>query len=69
MNKIEKFLEQLKLDLNYSDKTIKSYQQDIESFKKYLNSKGMDIEQANQQLIRMYLSEQMKEGKTKVNNG
>ena len=66
MDKIEKFLEHLKLDLNYSDKTIKSYQQDIESFKKYLNSKGTDIEQANQQLIRMYLSEQMKEGKTKV---
>ena len=66
MDKIEKFLEHLKLDLNYSDKTIKSYQQDIENFKKYLNSKGTDIEQANQQLIRMYLSEQMKEGKTKV---
>lgn len=66
MDKIEKFLEYLKLDLNYSDKTIKSYQQDIESFKKYLNSKGTDIEQANQQLIRMYLSEQMKEGRTKV---
>ena len=66
MDKIEKFLEHLKLDLNYSDKTIKSYQQDIESFKKYLNSKGTDTEQANQQLIRMYLSEQMKEGKTKV---
>lgn len=66
MDKIEKFLEHLKLDLNYSDKTIKSYQQDIESFKKYLNSKGTDIKQANQQLIRMYLSEQMKEGKTKV---
>lgn len=66
MDKIEKFLEHLKLDLNYSDQTIKSYQQDIESFKCYLNSKGTDIEDANPQLIRMYLSEQMKEGKTKV---
>ena len=66
MDKIDKFLEHLKLDLNYSDKTIKSYQQDIESFKNYLNSKGTDIEQANPQLIRMYLSNQMAEGKTKV---
>lgn len=66
MDKIVKFLEHLKLDLNYSDQTIKSYQQDIESFKCYLNSKGTDIEDANPQLIRMYLSEQMKEGKTKV---
>jgi integrase/recombinase XerC len=66
MDKIEKFLEHLRLDLNYSDKTIKSYQQDIESFKKYLNSKGADFETANPQLIRMYLSNEMEEGKTKV---
>ena len=66
MDKIEKFLEHLKLDLNYSEQTIKSYQQDIESFKNYLNSKGTDIEQANPQLIRMYLSKEMKDGKTKV---
>ena len=66
MDKIEKFLEHLKLDLNYSEQTIKSYQQDIESFKNYLNSKGTDIEEANPQLIRMYLSKEMKDGKTKV---
>ena len=66
MDKIEKFLEHLKFDLNYSEQTIKSYQQDIESFKNYLNSKGTDIEQANPQLIRMYLSKEMKDGKTKV---
>ena len=66
MDKIEKFLEHLRLDLNYSDKTIKSYQQDIESFRSYLNSVGTDIVDANPQLIRMYLSKQMEEGKTKV---
>ncbi len=66
MDKVEKFLEHLRLDLNYSDKTIKSYQQDIESFQKYLNSKGTDIEQANPQIIRMYLSKEMEDGKTKV---
>ena len=66
MDKIEKFLEYLKLELNYSEKTIKSYQQDIESFDKYLSSKGESVESANPQIIRMYLSKEMEDGKTKV---
>ena len=66
MDKIEKFLEYLKLELNYSEKTIKSYQQDIESFDNYLSSKGESIESANPQIIRMYLSKEMEDGKTKV---
>ena len=60
------FLEHLRLDLNYSEQTIKSYQQDIESFGKYLNSKGEDFEGANPQLIRMFLSNEIAQGKTKV---
>ena len=60
------FLEHLRLDLNYSEQTIKSYQQDIESFGKYLNSKGEDFEGANAQLIRMFLSNEIAQGKTKV---
>ena len=66
MNEINKFVEHLKLDLNYSDKTIKSYVQDIESFEKYLSSVGHSFSDANPQLIRMYLSKQMEEGKTNV---
>lgn len=66
MDKIEKFLEYLKLELNYSEKTIKSYQQDIESFDNYLSSKGENIESTNPQIIRMYLSKEMEDGKTKV---
>ena len=66
MDKIEKFLEYLKLELNYSEKTIKSYQQDIESFDNYLSSKGESVESANPQIIRMYLSKEMEDGKTKV---
>ena len=60
------FLEHLRLDLNYSEQTIKSYQQDIESFGKYLNSKGEDFGGANAQLIRMFLSNEIAQGKTKV---
>ena len=66
MDKIEQFLEHLKLDLNYSEKTIKSYEQDIVSFNEYLSSVGLSFEGASPQIIREYLSKQMKEGKTKV---
>lgn len=66
MIEIKKFLEHLKLDLNYSDKTINSYQNDIESFKFYLNGVGQDFKDANPQLIRMYLSKELEEGKSKV---
>ena len=66
MDNIELFLEHIKLDLNYSDKTIKSYEQDIKSFQLYLNSVGHDFKDANQQLIRNYLSKELMDGKTKV---
>ena len=66
MTNTERFLEHLKLDLNYSEKTIDSYHQDIDSFQGYLQSVGHDLLAANPQLIRMYLSQQMAEGKTKV---
>jgi len=66
MNKIDSFSEHLKYDLNYSDKTIKSYRHDISSFEIYLKSVGESFETANVQLIRNYLSNEMLEGKTKV---
>ena len=66
MTEIEKFLEHLKLDLNYSKRTIKSYQNDIESFRIYLNGVGHDFKDANPQLIRMYLSKELEGGKSKV---
>ena len=66
MSDIEKFLEYLRIELNYSDKTIKSYEQDIASFKQYLNSVGLSFVDANPQLIREYLSRQIEQGNTKV---
>ena len=66
MDNVEQFLEHIKLDLNYSEKTIKSYEQDIRSFQHYLNSVGHDLPDANQQLIRNYLSQELMDGKTKV---
>lgn len=66
MTEINAFLEHLKFDLNYSEKTIKSYQQDVESFSKYLGSKGVGFVDANPQIIRMFLSNELEQGKTKV---
>lgn len=66
MTEITAFLDHLKFDLNYSDKTIKSYEQDVESFSKYLGSKGVGFTDANPQIIRMYLSSEMEQDKTKV---
>ena len=66
MSEIQRFIEHLRLDLNYSEQTIKSYRQDIESFEEYLSSVGHGFSDANPQLIRMYLSKQMEEGKTNV---
>ena len=66
MDNIASFLEHLKLDLNYSEKTIQSYEFDIKNFQSYLSSVGHGLEDANPQLIRNYLSEELTDGKTKV---
>ena len=66
MQQIDAFLQHLKLDLNYSDKTIESYHQDIISFYKFLEKYGLDYKGVNPQLIRMYLSDELSNGKTKV---
>ena len=66
MDKVEEFLDHLKLDLNYSERTIKSYEQDVQSFHSYLSTLGLDFEGANPQVIRMYLSKELEGGITKV---
>ena len=66
MNKVEEFLQYLKLDLNYSERTIKSYEQDVQIFKNYLSSVGLDFEGANPQVIRMFLSNELEQGNSKV---
>lgn len=66
MNEIDRFLDHLRLDLNYSLKTIISYEQDIKSFADYLSTIGETFKSANPQIIRTYLSTQMEDGKTKV---
>ena len=66
MNDISSFLDYIRLELSYSDKTINSYKQDLESFETYLSTVGETFESVNPQIIRTYLSKQLAEGKTKV---
>ncbi len=66
MTEISEFLQHLKFELNYSDLTIKAYEQDIVSFSTFLGSVGHGFIDANPQLIRIYLSKQLEEGKSKI---
>ena len=66
MDRISAFIDHIKLDLNYSQKTIKSYEQDILSFRNFILSYGVDFEGASPQLIRNYISNQLEKGNTKV---
>ena len=66
MNKKEEFFQHLKLDLNYSDQTIKSYRQDIDSFFKFLGSEDFDLRILDVGVIRNYLSSQLEDGKSRT---
>ncbi len=66
MNEINNFLDHIKLDLNYSDETIKSYGHDIVSFEKYLETVGETLITVTPEIIRGYLSKEISEGKTNV---
>lgn len=66
MNEINNFLDYIKLDLNYSDETIKSYGHDIVSFEKYLETVGESLTTVTPEIIRGYLSKEISEGKTNV---
>lgn len=66
MEEIDEFLEYLKLNLHYSDQTIKSYKQDIEGFYQFIFSQGVDINEIDTQIIRNYFSTELERGITKV---
>ena len=66
MTEINGFIEYLKVDLNYSEKTVESYRNDVETFSKYLGTKGVSFVDVNPQIIRMFLSKELEQGKTKV---
>lgn len=59
IKEIDEFLEYLKYVLNYSEKTVSSYQIDIVSFYKFIFNQGIDIDDVDGAIIRNYLSTQL----------
>lgn len=65
IKEIDEFKDYLKYTLNYSDKTIASYEQDIESFYLFIFAEGIDIDDVDMPIIRNYLSTQLANGISK----
>lgn len=64
-DEIKDFLEHLKYDHGYSDKTLDSYGRDIEQFYRINFKHGVDIPDVDAGTIRNYLSELMMDGVSK----
>ena len=66
MNKPQKeFLDHLKLNRNYSDKTIESYSRDIDKFFVFLNEEGILMDQVDLAVIRNFLTKELESGVSK----
>jgi integrase/recombinase XerC len=52
---IDNFLEYLKVELNYSENTIKSYNLELVKYQDYLKNKGIDYLKINKDEVRSYL--------------
>lgn len=61
----KEFLNHLKTERNYSDKTIDAYRRDIELFFRFLNENDIPFDKVDLPVIRNFLSSELNEGKTK----
>lgn len=62
---IQEFIDYIKYELNYSDKTCIAYQKDIESFYEFIFSQGIDVDDVDLPVIRNYLSTELARGVSK----
>ena len=66
MNKVtHDYLQYLKLNKNYSDKTIDSYKYDIEKFFNFLLNEGVLMDDVDSIVIRNFLTEELNAGVSK----
>lgn len=66
MNKASvSFINYLKEDRLYSERTIKSYEEDIEKFLKFLSKEGLLMDQVNIDIIRNFLTQELNAGISK----
>ncbi|MCR5505640.1 MAG: tyrosine recombinase [Bacilli bacterium] len=59
------FLDHLKNERNYSEKTIDSYDRDLDKFFKFLLNEGVLMDEVDQIVIRNFLTEELNEGVSK----
>lgn len=66
MNKPQRdFLDHLKYDRKFSQKTIDSYSRDIDKFFKFLNEEGLKMDDVNLPIIRNFLTKELASGVSK----
>ena len=66
MNKVTRdFLNYLKLERNYSQKTIDSYQYDLEKYFKFISQEGILFDEVDLPVIRNFLSKELEQNVTK----
>lgn len=65
IKEIKEFTDYLRFNLNYSPKTISSYELDIESFYEFIFKEGVDVGDVDSLIIRNYLSTQLAKGISK----
>ena len=59
------FLRHLKIDRNYSEKTINSYSFDLDKFFKFLAKEGVLMDEVDQFVIRNFLTDELNDGISK----
>ena len=67
---LEKYLEYLEYQKNYSDYTINSYKNDVLEYLNYLNSESLDFKKVEYSDIRfylMYLKDTKKDNNSSIN--
>lgn len=62
---LREFLDYLKLERNYSDKTCASYQSDIEKFHLFIANEGVLMDDVDSVIIRNFLTEELNSGISK----
>lgn len=62
---VNDFLVYIKYNLNFSDRTVKSYEQDILSFYTFIFTQGVTYDDIDQMVIRNYLSTELTRGISK----
>ena len=65
MKEVDLFLTYIRYNLNFSDHTVKSFEEDIYSFYKFIFSQGVDIGDVDAPVIRNYLSTELARGISK----